>query len=175
MIQVISTLANRWIMKQYKTFYELGEPLSMDEKEALRSYFDPDLLARTRKIFLDKIHPLDFLTKIRLSLLKFMFRIRGLAGLTLIDCVFLKSGFWSADPQMVRSILFHELVHVTQYDLLGSGEFIRRYFQSWQDNGFSYEKISFERVAYGLTHHYETFPKRPFLVKEKVLQGFEIR
>lgn len=175
MMHLLSWIAYRWVARQHKSFYKLGEPLSSNEREALLTYFNPDVLRKTRKVFLDKVQPLDFPTKLRLSLLKFLFQIRQLAGLTLMDCVFFRAGILDQDPRVIHSVLFHELVHVTQYDLLGSKEFIKRYLQSWAGNGFSYEKISFERVAYGLTHHYETFPDRPFSVKERVIQGLEIK
>ena len=175
LIRALSWVANRWIVKQKKAFYRLGEPLSFEEKEALRPYFDLEVLEKTRKVFLDRIHPQDIPTKIRLSLLKTIFQTRKLAGLTLSDCVFLLAGLYSSNSQSAQSVLFHELVHVTQYRLLDTYGFIRRYFQSWADNGFSYHKISLERVACGLAHHYETFPGKPFSVSERVLAGFEIR
>ncbi len=175
MIQFLAQVAARWIRKQNDVFYSLGEPLEADEKHALSPYFDKQILEKTRKLFLNRIHPPDLPRKFRLSLLKFIFRLNKLAGLTLSNCVFLAPGLFDADPKVSRSVLFHELVHVSQYDLLSPQGFIKRYFQSWADNGYSYHKISLERVAYGLTHHYDAFPDKPFSVKERVIQGLEIK
>ncbi len=170
MIQLLSWIAFRWVRKQQQTFYKLGEPLSDSEKEVLLPYFSPETLMETRKVVLDRIHPNNFPAKVRLSILKTIFRFQNLAGLTLDNCVFL-----TGQSASVLSTLFHELIHVTQYEALTPRGFLRSYFQSWQDNGFSYHKISLERVAYGLTHHYETFPGKPFNVKERVLAGMEMK
>ncbi|MBI4971464.1 MAG: hypothetical protein HZC17_06460 [Candidatus Omnitrophica bacterium] len=170
MIYILSWLAQRWAKKQQKAFYHLGEPLSDIEKAAFLPYFSLDILERVRKVVLGKTHPLDILTKIRLSMLKTVFRCRHLAGLTLINCVFL-------DRQSEASLptLFHELVHVLQYDVLSAEGFLKRYFKSWAHHKFQYHQIALERVAYSLTHHYVTFPDKPFSVEERVLAGLEIK
>ena len=170
MIPLLTWIAFRWVRKQQHTFYKLGEPLSDSEKEVLLPYFSPEILNQTRKVILDRVRPLNFSAKVRLSILKTIFRFQNLAGLTLDRCVFL-----TGKSALELSTLFHELIHVTQYQALTPRGFLRSYFQSWRDNGFSYHKISLERVAYGLTHHYETLPGKPFNVKERVLAGMEMK
>jgi hypothetical protein len=63
-------------------------------------------------------------------------------------------------------LLFHELVHVVQYRLLGVSEFARLYVRGFIASG-SYENIPLERCASGLE---ERFARRgaPFSVEDEV-------
>lgn len=45
-------------------------------------------------------------------------------------------------------LLKHEMVHICQYDVLGSAGFARRYANQWIDNGYSYDNIPFEVDAF---------------------------
>ena len=57
--------------------------------------------------------------------------------------------------------LFHELVHVVQYENLGLTEFAARYARGFLTGG-SYEGIPLERSAYELDARFATSPARPF-------------
>jgi len=65
-------------------------------------------------------------------------------------------------------LLFHELVHVVQYKLLGVGEFIRRYVTGWAAAGFVYEAIPLERDAFDLQRRFQGAPRRGFPVHDAV-------
>jgi hypothetical protein len=79
-------------------------------------------------------------------------------------------GFSFPDPQLVAaitfdhliavreaepcsSLLFHELVHVVQYRLLGTATFARLYVQGFLETG-SYEEIPLERCAWTLEERF---------------------
>ena len=48
-------------------------------------------------------------------------------------------------------MLFHEMIHVEQYRILGMKEFARAYVQGIVDSDFIYEKIPLEAIAFGMT------------------------
>ena len=88
-------------------------------------------------------------------------------GITFGDTVLLSRRHIEADdPPM--SLLFHEMVHVVQYGLLGVGEFISRYVTGWAENGFEYMAIPLERDAYELEYRFKLSPQVPFSVREEV-------
>ncbi len=60
-----------------------------------------------------------------------------------------------AHEEMTDQILFHEFVHVLQYERLGTKEFARRYVEGFLTGG-SYEAIPLERSAYELDHRFST-------------------
>ena len=63
-------------------------------------------------------------------------------------------------------VLFHELVHVVQFRLLGVREFSRQYVEGFLKSG-SYEGIPLEVCAYELEARFE-MSARPFAVEDEV-------
>src|SRR6266849_8385906 len=64
-------------------------------------------------------------------------------------------------------LLFHELVHVVQYEKLGLGEFSARYVSGFLSGG-SYEAIPLEMNAYELEARFAVAPVDPFSVEAEV-------
>jgi len=64
-------------------------------------------------------------------------------------------------------LLFHELVHVVQYEKLGLADFAAQYVRGFLSGG-SYEAIPLERNAYQLTHRFAAAPMNPFSVNAEV-------
>ena len=84
----------------------------------------------------------------------------GMAAITFVDTVV------SHDPYDNRT-LFHELVHVVQYEKLGLDEFAAKYVKGFLSGG-SYEAIPLERNAYELDTRFAAEPIRPFSVAAEV-------
>lgn len=86
-------------------------------------------------------------------------------GITFVDTILLSQRFqqsWSP------ALLFHELVHVVQYQSLGIAEFVTRYINGWAENSYQYRAIPLEHDAYELQARYEARPTEPFSVAEEV-------
>ena len=64
-------------------------------------------------------------------------------------------------------LLFHELVHVVQYEKLGLGEFAAKYVRGFLSAG-SYEAIPLEMNAYQLDARFSAAPAKPFSVEAEV-------
>lgn len=75
--------------------------------------------------------------------------ISNSSGITFVDCIVIRKSL-ERNFQSWVSILFHELVHVTQYQILGSRKLVEEYVRSWIQNGYSYHAIPFEVQAYRL-------------------------
>jgi hypothetical protein len=67
----------------------------------------------------------------------------------------------------MNELLFHELVHVVQYEKLGLAEFAGKYVRGFLGGG-SYEAIPLERNAYQLAARFAAAPMSPFLVEAEV-------
>lgn len=76
-----------------------------------------------------------------------------MAAITFVDTVVVNRRFVE-EPTPVE-LLFHELVHAVQYEVLGAEAFIRRYVDGWAAGGFSYANIPLERMAYRLQADFE--------------------
>ena len=68
--------------------------------------------------------------------------------------------------------LFHELVHVVQYDKLGLTEFAARYVKGFLKCG-SYEGIPLERNAYELDARFGKAPASVFSVENEVQEWID--
>ena len=68
------------------------------------------------------------------------------------------------DPE---ALVFHELVHVVQYDLLGGvEEFMTRYVYGMRGAGWVYSMIPLEAMAYGYQDVFQNDKQTPFPVDE---------
>ena len=68
---------------------------------------------------------------------------------------------------LTNELLFHELVHVVQYQKLGLADFAGEYLRGFLSGG-SYEAIPLERNAYQLAARFVAAPTRPFSVETEV-------
>jgi hypothetical protein len=64
-------------------------------------------------------------------------------------------------------LLFHELVHVVQYEKLGVPEFARKYVMGFLRGG-SYKAIPLEMNAYELGARFAAAPTKTFSVEAEV-------
>jgi hypothetical protein len=69
-------------------------------------------------------------------------------------------------------LLFHELVHVVQYEKLGFAEFAAKYVKGFLSGG-SYEAIPLEMNAYELDAQFAAAPTRGYSVKVEVQSWIE--
>jgi hypothetical protein len=83
-----------------------------------------------------------------------------MAAITFVDTVV------SHEPFTDR-LLFHELVHVVQYEKLGVVEFAAKYVKGFLSGG-SYEAIPLEMNAYELDARFAAAPAKGFLVASEV-------
>jgi hypothetical protein len=67
-----------------------------------------------------------------------------------------------------HSLLFHELVHVVQYSLLGPDQFIDQYVRGLVACGMDYNRNPFEREAYALQGRFDSAPDVGFSVEAEV-------
>ena len=160
----LTYLAQGWIHSYSSAFSKLGQPLSEENTKELAAYFESDILREVRIIFLDQVKPFKVYTQLKLFSLKCLFQIWGLGGLTLHHCIFLRKGMASAAPQVLRSILFHELVHVVQYEILGVIGFLRSYLSHYRRTR-EYFRIPHEQIAYSLQRIYGRYRDEPFAVR----------
>lgn len=88
-----------------------------------------------------------------------------MAAITFVDTVV------SHEP-LTNRLLFHELVHVVQYEKLGLAEFAAKYVTGFLRSGL-YEAIPLERNAYELDARFVTASAKPFSVSAEVQQWID--
>lgn len=83
-----------------------------------------------------------------------------MAAITFVDTVVSHEAFSDR-------LLFHEMVHVVQYEKLGLQEFAVRYVRGFLTGG-AYEEIPLERNAYELDARFASAPMLGFSVEDEV-------
>ena len=93
---------------------------------------------------------------------KGVLEMSSIGAITLVDLI--------AYPDRIsRSTLFHELVHVVQYQVLGLRRFADLYVCGFLNHG-GYDGIPLERQAYELENRFSRNPKKIFSVEEDVVR-----
>jgi hypothetical protein len=90
-----------------------------------------------------------------------------MGGITLADTI-VAARRAPADPPTWMRFLFHELVHVVQFDILGVERFVARYLEEWARAGYRYRGIALEAMAYRLDARYAANPGEAFDVRALV-------
>jgi len=130
------------------------------------AFFDCDVLNLARIVELHAIPNPDFYSSLAQMGIPAPIDFREMSGITFIDTIAF-SRARPALPGAEMQMLFHELVHVMQYRVLGTDEFIRRYVTGWAENGFRYDAIPLERWAYELDSRFAT-GGQPFSVAREL-------
>ena len=160
--------AVRWIEAQRETYRQGARPLTDSEKAELGRFFDAQTLGRARVKVVQTVELPDFSSglpdRAQTDLLMTFSR---LVGITFKDTIVISKTQMPLRSQLLP-LLFHELVHVVQYEVLGIHAFMERYILGWVDNGFSYHSIPLERDAYELQEQYEVNPHLSFPISTEV-------
>jgi len=161
--RVIQRVAD-YIERQRQTYRPIAVAIDPNKLAAMRPFFPASTLEAARLAVLagNWVSNPPFygeLTRMGFeagSLPNFAF----MTAITFVDTVV------SHEP-FTNSVLFHELVHVVQYQKLGLIEFATKYVRGFLDGG-SYEAIPLEMNAYELEARFAAEPTMPFAVADDV-------
>ncbi|MEW6602599.1 MAG: hypothetical protein AB1499_16620 [Nitrospirota bacterium] len=143
-----------WINDQRNRYYSISQELSGSDKNLLIAHFDAVLLNAARLSYVEYIENPPFYPELAQLGIRNLVDFTSMDGITFGDCI-LVSRRVPFNQQTWTSLLFHEMVHVTQYSLLGTQRFAELYVIGWAQNGFVYENIPLERQAYMLQSQFE--------------------
>ena len=158
-----------YIERQRQTYGRRAVPLDLNQKAAVRPFFPGSTLDSARVLVLaeERVSNPPFYGE----LMRMGFEagslpdFAGMAAITFVDTVV------SHGPCDNRT-LFHELVHVVQYENLGFAEFAARYVRGFLSGG-SYEAIPLERNAYELDGRFAAEPTKAFSAADEVQAWIE--
>jgi hypothetical protein len=126
-----------------------GRVLTPSELEAVGPFFDDSLLRTVRIAKVRSIANPDFYSFLLAQSIAIPLDFTKMAAITLLDTI-LVSERQALAAHEDMPLLFHELVHVVQYNVLGLNEFVSRYVRGWAANRFQHSQIPLERRAYEL-------------------------
>jgi hypothetical protein len=153
-----------YIDERRQTYRRTAVPLSQNQIASMRPFFPASTLDSARVVVLvgsrvGNPHVYGLLMAMGFeagSLPNFSL----MAAITFVDTVVSHEAF-------TDRLLFHELVHVVQYEKLGLGEFAAKYVRGFLSGGF-YEAIPLEMNAYELDARFAAAPTKAFSVRDEV-------
>ena len=164
--------ATGWVRRLHDELYPTATPLPEQLIPLFGPFFAASTLARIRLQFVPEIPNPDFYPALEAQGLPVPLDFRVMAGLTLIDTVLISQSQAVFSAPRLASLLFHEGVHVVQYEHLGLERFMTEYVLGWASAGQRYEGIPLEQQAYGLEARFAAEPSAPFSVLEAVAAAY---
>jgi len=148
-VPIIASKTHDWIVQQRAAHLPLARPLLDSERLALSGHFSKETLALARVASVERITNPPFLNTVVEQLSSFGKRVdfdfSNAAGITFGECLLISG------CELPSDLLFHEMVHVEQYKLLGIQQFARAYVRGIIDSNFIYERIPLEAIAFEMT------------------------
>ncbi|UCH51160.1 MAG: hypothetical protein JSV54_09255 [Chloroflexota bacterium] len=160
-----------WIRQQRKIHLANARPLSSQEKSRLDGYFEKRILDKARLASVKKISNPEFYDDFKNSGITIPLDFSTAIGMALVDCIIIHKEIW-ADPSSLISTIFHEMVHVVQFDILGLKKHIELYSDSLRQNNYQYNNVILERQAYNLSNKFDR-GKPPFSVSDAVREDLK--
>ncbi len=168
-IEFLIENAIQWVETQRDEHRLTARILTEEEKSECATFFDSKILDLARIKMVPVIENPGFYSALQDLKIPRMLDFRNAAGITFKDTILISQRYLTKRSKLMP-LIFHELVHVVQYEVFGVREFITGYVRSWADNGFNYSSIHFEIEAHKLQQRYEANPGKEFSVIDKVRQ-----
>ncbi len=155
-----------WLKQQREKFLPSSIPLSSAQKKQLQPFFTAEILDRLRIVRVT--HPREtipyppFYEKVRAGGSRVVPDAAHMAAVPFLDVA-----VFNSEPTL-RTI-FHTLVHVTQFALVGLEKVVETYFRTLNESGL-WMVVPFEEQAYQLDARSTKNPADVFSVEEEVRQ-----
>lgn len=150
----VGTVGPAWVAVRRRGWGRAARVLTPAEAGPLVGYFSGDLLRRVRVADVARIDLWAPLGRIGERLAARGGMVGCPAGLALDDLIVVAAGVPGGEMRR-ESLLFHEMVHVVQWGVLGRGRFLREYVGSWAAAGWAYSGIPLEVMAYELQGRFD--------------------
>jgi hypothetical protein len=162
--RVIQQVAT-YIEQQRQIYRGVAAPLDDRQTRAMQPFFSASAVDSTRVIVLSgqrASNPPFYVEFIRMG-----FEAGSLPDFALMKAITLVDTVISHEL-LTDTLLFHELVHVVQYEKLGVPEFATKYVTGFLRSGGAYEAIPLEMNAYELDARFASAPTKAFSVEAEV-------
>ena len=135
--------------------------MATSEIGAFGAFIPRTVLANVRLAAVPVIQNPPFYADLEHAGIQIPLDFRQMTGITFIDTILVSEAV-PIPPSEWLPLLFHELVHVLQYQELGLNRFVQLYVHGWAEGGFRYEDIPLERDAYELDAKFRSAPAHSF-------------
>jgi hypothetical protein len=153
-----------WLQQQRDKYHPLASPLSEAEKAKLDPFFPAEILDRLRIKDISQsgetIPYPPFYERVRAGGARVVPDAAHMTAIPFIDV-----GLFNREPTL-RTI-FHTLVHVTQFTVVGVARVMQGYFQALNESGL-WMVVPFEEQAYSMDARFTRDPSDYFSVRAEI-------
>lgn len=164
--------AIEWVISQRNKYRPGARPLSSEELQEMAHFFPVATFCNVKITEVPIIENPPFYSELQGVEIPHIIDFSKMQGITFVDTILISQAHYPKADEWLP-LIFHELVHVIQYQLLGIDVFIEQYIKGFIEQGFRYENISLESHAYELQKRYMKAPSMSFPVVEEVLRKLE--
>lgn len=136
-IQFLIENAIQWVQSQRNEHRSSARDLTETEKSEFAPFFESSILDLARIRTVPVIQNPCFYSRLQDMKLPMLLNFTTAAGITFKDTILISRWYLNSQSHLMP-LIFHELVHVVQYEVLGVSEFIGRYVRGWAENGHDY-------------------------------------
>ncbi|HIF07541.1 MAG TPA: hypothetical protein EYQ64_11495 [Gemmatimonadetes bacterium] len=166
LVSYLAENAGHWIESQRAQHRVHADPLPDTTVAALSGFFGQRTLDRTRIRHVASIENPAFYKEFEEAGEAFPLDFTVWAAITFGDVILVNGAQVPGPPS--HSVVFHEMVHVVQYDVLGVHEFARRYVTPFVQSRFNYMAVPLETDAFDLQGRFEEWSGEPFSAEEEI-------
>jgi hypothetical protein len=153
-----------WLHQQRDLFLPSSVPLDEDQRTELQPFFPAEILSRARIVDASQTgksipYP-PFYERVRAGGARVLPDAAHMTAIPFIDVM-----VYNRKPTL-RTV-FHNLVHVTQFAVLGEEKVLKSYFETLNEAGL-WMVVPFEEQAYQLDARYTMNPSDVFSVEKEI-------
>ena len=153
-----------WLNKQREAYLPSSVALDDHQKSKLNPFFPSEVLDRARILDLSLSNETlpypPFYETVRAGGNRVLPDANHISGMPFVDVI-------AFNHRPTLRTLFHNLIHVTQFALVGTERFLRGYFKTLNEVGL-WMVVPFEEQAYELDARYTRDPSNGFSVEVEV-------
>jgi hypothetical protein len=162
--------ARDWIRAQRELHRPAARALNSDYQNLLEPFFGVEIFQVAGFRVVPALENPEFFAEAKALGIPVNIDFTQNAGVTFQDTILVSDAVEISD---LAELVFHELVHVVQYQVLGSvDEFARQYVLGYATQGFDYWTIPLEAVAYELQHRFQADRATAFSVRAEIEARF---
>ena len=164
MVSQLANMVEDYITSSRKKYTPQAVPLTDAQRTAMQPFFSAAVLDSARLCVLHgtRVSNPSMYAMAKMMGIRNLPDFADMAAITFVDVIV-------SHEEFTEALLFHELVHVTQYAQMGVKEFAARYVNGFIQGG-SYEDIPLEKQAYALESRFSQGGGNPFSVDDEVRQ-----
>jgi len=167
MVTQLAAMVENYISSSREKYAPQALPLTDAQRAAMQPFFSSSVLDAARLCALrgDRVPNPSMYSMAKMMGINNLPDFADMAAITFVDVIVAQEDFTDA-------LLFHELVHVTQFAQMNLKEFAARFVNGFIQGG-SYEEIPLEKQAYALESRFSQGSGAPFSVDDEVRQWRE--